>query len=163
MRTLLLTACLLLTTTLFAQIDTAKFKLAAKAQSEAFWSLYKNNDFEGAIDALHPKYVEFRGGKENILTAFKENMAELAESGHTIATIRTGIPGTIYKQGNEYQCLVPVTMQIDINASNVNSEISIVAISEDGKQWKYVMLDGEEVDSLRKAVDIHAKIVLKAE
>lgn len=161
MRTLLVASGLFLSTTLFAQIDTAKFKLAAKAQAETFWNHFKGNDFDAAVKFLHPKYIQFRGGKDSLIAEIKEGIVEMGESGYTVASITTGEPGEIFKQGKEYQCLIPTTMVIDILVAKIGAKSSIVAISENGKNWKYVMVDGEELEKLRKAVNIHDSIELK--
>jgi hypothetical protein len=120
-----------------------------KAQVEAFNRAAINKDFNKRVDWTHPKYIEQYGGREKILADMKTGVEDYKAQGIETMAISIGQPGEVVQIKDQLFSVVPTTSTLKAPGGTLVGEITVIAVSTDGTNWKFISdLNQERFDAL---------------
>ena len=120
-----------------------------KAQAEEFNRATVNKDFNKVVDWTHPAYIEQVGGREKILTDIKTGVEEYKARGIEVTSISVGQPGEVVEVKDKLFSVVPNTSTLKAPGGKLIGEITVVAVSTDGTNWKFLTnMDQERFNAL---------------
>ena len=138
--------CFLWTLDLAAQEVQATIKdQALKITKSVF-----EGDYESLINYTHPAIVEKSGGKDQLIEMVKMTMGQMEAQGVKISKIEILEPIIVSKfKENEYHCLVPKYMEMEIGNGQVFKQKNYLFgwSDKDQKEWVFV-----EADRLRNGM-----------
>jgi hypothetical protein len=127
------------------KIDYSKLK----TQVEAFNRATVAKDFNKVIDWTYPKYIEQAGGREQILNAIKTGVEDYKAQGIETMAISIGQPGEVVQIKDQLFSVVPTTSTLKAPGGTLVGEITVLAVSSDGTNWKFISnLNQERFDGL---------------
>jgi hypothetical protein len=109
-----------------------------KAQAEEFNRATVNKDFSKVVDWTHPKYIEQFGGREKILTVIQTGVEEYKGQGIEVMSIAIGQPGEVVEVKGQLFSVVPTTSTLKAPGGKLVGEITVIAVSTDGRNWKFI-------------------------
>lgn len=120
-----------------------------KTQVEAFNRATVNKDFNKVVDWTYPKYIEQFGGREKILEAIKTAVEDYKAQGIETTAISIGQPGEVVQIKDQLFSVVPTTSTLKAPGGTLVGEITVIAVSTDGTNWKFISgLNQERFDAL---------------
>lgn len=120
-----------------------------KAQANEFNRAAVNKDLNKMVDWTHPKYIEQSGGREKMLTDIKTGLEELKAQGIETMAISIGQPGEVIQIKDQLFSVVPTTSTLKAPGGKLVGEITVVAVSTDGTNWKFMSgLNQERFDAM---------------
>ncbi len=130
-----LVACLALTAG--ADEQTAQIKADAQKCAEAA----VKGDYDSMVKYTHPRVVEKMGGKDKMVEVVKKSMAQMQQQGAEFSGASVGEPESPKKIGAFLTCKVPEHVVIKIGGGKLESDSTLLGISEDGgKKWTFIDL-----------------------
>jgi len=123
------------------------------------------NDFSVFSQYMHPKIVDFAGGKEKMKIKMDSADAAMKQFGVSFKKILIGDPGEVIPYKNELQCVLPQTTTMKMALGELIVETSLVAISTDkGKNWYFIDTNVYKADKLKSILpDLSPKLVIPAQ
>lgn len=109
-----------------------------KAQAEEFNRATVNKDFNKVVDWTYPKYIEQSGGREQILNAIKSGVEEYKAQGIETMAISIGQPGEVVQIKDQLFSVIPTTSTLKAPGGRLIGEITVLAVSTDGTNWKFI-------------------------
>jgi hypothetical protein len=116
------------------KIDYSKLK----AQVEEFNKATVNKDFGKVVAWMYPSYVEQLGGRENTLNVIKTGVEDYKAQGIEVTSIATGQPGEAVEVKNQLFSIVPNTSTLKAPGGKLRGEITVIAVSTDGTNWRFI-------------------------
>jgi len=130
-----------------------------KAQVEEYDRAAINKDFNKRVDWTHPKYIEQSGGREKMLADIKTGVEEYKAQGIETMAISIGQPGEVVQIKDQLFSVVPTTSTLKAPGGTLVGEITVLAVSDDGTNWKFISgLNQERFDALFP--DASGKIII---
>ena len=104
-------------------------------------------NYARAVDLMHPKVIQYFGGREKTMAAFK-SAAEGAKAEGLIATsARAGAPLGFWTGGSDLFTLVPTAEEGKLRGGRLSWTAHYIGISSDqGKSWVFVPALAFEAD-----------------
>ena len=135
MKTSIIIAVALTTSSLFAQVDNKVIKQQAEQTSKALLQ----GDYETVVKFTYPKIVEMLGGREKMVAMLRDGKAQMDAQGMGIESVSFGEPSLTVKAGEEIHCLVPQTLLMTVPGGKMKAESWLLAISTDkGTHWYFL-------------------------
>ena len=134
--------CFLWTLDLQAQ----EVKETIKAQALKITTCVFEKDYESLIEFTHPAVVEKSGGKEQLLSMVKMTMEQLEGEGIKVTKVDILEPILVSKYAeNEYHCLVPKYMEMEIGGEQIFKQKSYLFGWSDKDQKKWVFVEANKL------------------
>lgn len=120
------------------------------------------NDFTAFSKYIHPKIMEYAGGKENLKTKMDSAASAMKQFGVSFKKILIGDPGEIITYKKQLQCIVPQATDMQSLLGGLHAETSLVAISADnGKNWYFIDTNIYKADKLKTALpDLSPNLII---
>ena len=100
--------------------------LAAKKMNEALI----NKDFGVYANFNHPKVIkEAKGGRDGLIFQMQTQIANNENHGNYISAIYPGQPSDIIDTAGEWQCTIPLYMEVKVPNAKVSTQTTLVGIS----------------------------------
>jgi len=143
-----------------AQTDNINLNNQLKAMSSAFLE----DDYSIVADYTYPKILEMMGGKEAMIETTKESISKMKSQGFSFLDISFKDPSTFFEQNGDTQCAITQVLVMETPNGKVQSESTIIAISEDeGENWVFLDSSGMPKASLQNFyTNLHPDIEVKA-
>ena len=109
-----------------------------KAQVEEFNRAIVNKDFNKMIDWTHPKYIDQFGGREKTLAVMKTGVEDYKSQGIEVISLDTGQPGEVVQIKDQLFSIVTDTSTMKAPGGKLVGEITVIAVSTDGANWKFI-------------------------
>lgn len=139
-----------ISTNLFAQTDTALLKQNVKLSMDSVNTFFKERNWEGFTNFMHPSLVSLIGTKEDFISFIAEQMKtlEIAE----VQRMEAGEVIQIVKENEEWQALVMAHSQMKIDSMIISSISSNIAFSADeGNTWKFIRVSNGSEQGIKKS------------
>ncbi|KAA5536771.1 hypothetical protein F0919_03620 [Taibaiella lutea] len=135
------------------QSSTNIFSTEIKSQGEEMARLFLKKDYKTFSAYTYPKIKEMMGGEQGEVKALTELMGNMEADGFAMLSLKIGEPHAIIKQGDELQCVVPQTIEMNTPKGKIVSETYLIAISMDnGKKWFFIDTSTTDIDEMRKVL-----------
>lgn len=127
--------------------DTAIVRQQATIHTEALLK----KDYETYARYVHPKLYQLTGGKEKMIIAIKQVLANTEKQGVGMRSSSLGPVGKFYSAGKEIFCVIPYEVIMDSKDGYVSVASSIMGISADqGKNWKFLSSGNIPRETIKK-------------
>ena len=128
-------------------------KTTVKKQAMEMSEFLMKKDFPNFCKYTHPKLIEVIGGQENMQNYLSRQMESMEATGLTYLSIETGEPSKILTVGNELQCTLPQTVQMDSPKGKITTTSTLICISENkGKNWYFINANEESLPQLKQTI-----------
>jgi hypothetical protein len=145
--------CVAISNTQAQPNSTNIFSTEIKFQGEEMARLFLKKDYKSFSTYTYPTIKEMMGGEQGEVKKLTELMGNMEAGGFTMLSLKIGEPHAIIKEGNEFQCVVPQTIEMSTPKGKVVSETYLIAISMDnGKKWFFIDTSTTDVDEMRKVL-----------
>jgi hypothetical protein len=122
-----------------AQFDTLIISKKASAGEDSLIALFKQKDWNGYVNYMHPSVVEMIGGKEKFVTTLQQTMKALESA--KFDAFKNGRVLQITRANGQYQCVIESFMQMTLNGVIVSGSSYDLAFSTDGEDWTFLRID----------------------
>ena len=138
------------------------FSTVIKVQAMQMATALIRNDFATFSKYMHPKVIEFAGGKEKMKNKMDSADVALKQFGVSFKKILIGNPGQVITYKDALQCVVPQTTTMQTMVGDIVAETSLIAISPDkGKSWYFIDTNVYKVDKLKSILpDLSPELVI---
>lgn len=159
---ILVAMLLVMAATLLAQ--TPQQLSALKAQANAMATAIKKQDFKTVIKITNPKVVAAAGGEVKMLDQLSKGIGMMKAKGinMNISNIVVGEPSAFIKVKKQLQCTVPDKIEIKMMGGTMNTNSTLIAISDDdGKTWNFIDAMGKNIATIKQVLpDLSNKLVI---
>ena len=110
-----------------------------KDQAEEIGKAAAAEDFDRVVELTNPKLVKLVGGREKMITALRETVADLRKEGAAVLKQTVEPPSQVLKVGGEIFAVVPIAMHFKIPGGVGVEPSCLVGVSTDsGQHWTFV-------------------------
>lgn len=135
----------------FASSCKRDHKATVKQEADKMAKALIDDDFKTFVDYLPTKLLEKLGGKEKMVQAMKESDSQMEASGAKIVSYTYGDPTDVIEVGEELQCTIPLTTEVQLPTGKMTQKSTVVAISENkGETWYFIDSGGLSLDKMKE-------------
>ncbi len=128
-------------------------KANIKTSAESMGQMLLKKDFKGFVKYTHPKVIEMMGGELGMIQVLESSSTEMETSGSKFLNVTYGEPSATITSGNELQCTVPQTTEIQVEEGIMVSKSTLIAVSTDnGKSWRFMDTSGQDIQTLKQSI-----------
>lgn len=104
---------------------------------------FLDKDYSVVADYTYPKVIEMMGGKSAMIEATTNSMEQMESQGFTFLDISFKDASQFYEHNGDTQCTLIQVLVMETPNGKVQSESTMLAISEDeGKNWVFLDSSG---------------------
>jgi hypothetical protein len=142
-----------------AQTDNKNLNTQLETMKTAFLS----KDYAIVADLTFPKVLDMMGGKDKMIEVTASTISSMEEQGFKFESIAFKAPSNFLKHNGDLQCTVIQVLVMDTPNGKVQSETTVLAISEDdGENWVFLDSSGMPKASLQSFYEnLHPDIVIE--
>lgn len=142
-------------TNTYAQIeDTAKAKMSAFQAAKKMDDALVSKKYDEYVDYNHPKVIaQTEGGHSGLVMQTVKQIKTMEQGGTYITAAWPGKVLSIVDTASEWQCTIPLYMNLRVNSGSISTTTTLIGISPDkGEHWYFVDISagGNTLDGVRK-------------
>jgi hypothetical protein len=120
------------------------------AKTKEITEAFTNKDYEKVLEMTYPKVIESGGGREKMLAAMKDEIAQMKSDGVEMLATSPGTPTQFVHDGGSIYAVVPLTLKIKAQEGTFQTEGNLIGISADaGANWTFIDAAGADDKDLK--------------
>ena len=133
-----------------------------KVQAMDMATALMKNDFATFIKYMHPKIIEYAGGKEKMKDKMDSAYGTAKLFGVSFKRYWIGTPGEIITYKDQLQAVLPESTTLKTPLGELTAETSMIVISPDnGKNWWFIDTNVYRADKLKNILpDLSPQLII---
>ena len=120
------------------------------AKTKEITEAFTNKDYQKVLELTYPKVIESGGGREKMLAAMKDEIAQMKTDGVEMLSTTPGTPTQFVHDAGSIYAVVPLTLKIKAQEGTFQTEGSLIGISADaGANWTFIDAAGADDKDLK--------------